>query len=107
MTLNTEGQRVAWLLQRSYKPPKRRAQAHGVGIVAFRFHLPRRLAARNSVSLGDVAVAAIALQLAGALWALRVVRAYAKSPGHPTAETDPVVVSHRSRPIEGAIKLVR
>jgi hypothetical protein len=44
----SEGQRVAWLLQRSYKPPKRSAQADGVGTLAFRCYCAARLAALTS-----------------------------------------------------------
>jgi hypothetical protein len=49
-----EGQRVAWLLKRSYKPPKRSAQADGIESLAFRFHLLRLFAALNSTSLAHV-----------------------------------------------------
>ena len=45
---------MAWLLQRSYKPPKGSAQADGVGTLALRFHLLRRFAALNRTSLAHV-----------------------------------------------------
>src|SRR5262249_200097 len=54
LIVHSEGQRVAWLLQRSYKPPKRCAEAHWVGTLAFRCYLLRLLAALKSVSLAHV-----------------------------------------------------
>src|SRR4051794_24205476 len=53
-SIQLESQPVAWLLQRSYKPPKGSAQADGIVTLALRFYLLRRLAALNRTSLAHV-----------------------------------------------------
>jgi hypothetical protein len=45
---------VAWSLQWPYTPPKRFAKANGIVTPALRFHLLRRFAALNKVSLAHV-----------------------------------------------------
>lgn len=54
LEIHSESQRVAWSLQWPYKPPGRSAQADGIVTPALRYFVPRRFAARNSVSLAHV-----------------------------------------------------
>lgn len=54
MTPNKESQPVAWLLQRSYNPPKGSESTDGIVTLALRSHLPRRFAALRSTSLAHV-----------------------------------------------------
>ena len=49
-----ERQPVAWLLQRSYKPPKGSVSTDGIETLALRFYLLRRFAARKRTSLAHV-----------------------------------------------------
>jgi hypothetical protein len=60
---------VAWLLQRSYKPPKGSVPTDGIETLALRFHLPRRFAARKSTSLAHVDVSCPAAASSSARWA--------------------------------------
>ena len=50
MLSNQESQPVAWLLQRSYKPPKGSVRTDGIVTLALRFYRAARLAARTITS---------------------------------------------------------